>query len=106
MEAMEVLHRIVAADRQAREVYDRARQESRDFDVNLDRLRRELADKAMDRAKADVDRARQEAVTQAQQEIDALDEQYRRQLEALTARFQARRDETVETMFQMTVGIV
>lgn len=105
MEPMEVLHEIVAADRKARLQLDRAQKENTAFDGNLDKLRRDLADQAMAQAERDVSRAREEAIAQAGQQIEKLQEQYARQLEALTARFQARREETVETMFQMTVGL-
>ena len=106
MEPMEVLHQIVAADRQARLKIDRAQGENRAFDGNFDKLRRDLADQAMAQAEKDVVRAREEAIAQAGQQIEQLQAQFAVQLEELTARFQARREQTVEKMFRMTVGLL
>ena len=105
MDAMAVLHEIVAADRKAREAADQARRQSVEFDGNLERLRQELAVQALDRAKADVEQARKQAVAQAQSEIDALEAQHRRQMKELSVRFEVNRDKTVEKMFRMTVGL-
>ena len=105
MEPMEVLHEIVAADKKAREAYDRALRRSQNLDGALNRLRGKLEAEAMDRAKRDVDEARTKALAEAQSAMDALEEQYRRELASLEERFQARREETVERMFRIVVGL-
>ena len=105
MEAMEVLHEIVAADRQARQAYERAQSRNRDFDSNLDILRRRLENQAMDRARREVEQARTKALADAKSAMDGLEEQYRRELAALEERFLARRDETAERMFRIVVGL-
>ena len=105
MDAMEVLHEIVAADRQARQALEQAQRQSMEFDGNLERMRQELKVQAMDRARADVERARKEAVAQAQSEIDALETRHRRQMKELSVRFEVEREKTVEKMFRLTVGL-
>ena len=105
MEPMEVLHEIVAADRQARKAYEKAQDQSLAFDSNLDILRRKLENQAMRRAKGEVEDARKQALVDARSAMDGLEEQYRSQLAALTERYQARREDTVERMFRLVVGL-
>ncbi len=105
MEPMEVLCQIVAADRQAREAFRLAQGQDRDLDGQINRLRREMSCQALDKAKKDVAAAKDAAVAEARSAMDELEDQYARELAALTERYESRREETAERMFRMTVGL-
>lgn len=105
MDAMEALRKIVAADRQARQAYDEAQRQRQAFEGNLDILRRDLENQAMERAKDEVEAARKKALADAQSAMDGMEEQHQKALAALTERFQARRDDVAERMFRMVIGL-
>lgn len=104
MEAMEILHRIVAADRAARERCEAAQQERDSFEERLEALRREAGDSAMELARREVEAAQSALAEKAAAETAALEEACRRDTEALRARFAAGKDAGVERMFRMVVG--
>ena len=105
MEAMEALHEIVAADRRAREAFDEAQRRNQAFDGNLDILRRDAKNKALAQARREVKAARDKALADAQSAMEGLEEQYRRDLAALTERVQAARETATERMFRMVIGL-
>ncbi len=105
MEAMEVLHQIVAADREARQRLADARQESESFDRRLETLERELAESAMERAEKDVAAARDASRAASEAALSALDQERATAVEFMKRRFAERKDEGVEKLFRAVIGL-
>lgn len=105
MEAMAALHQIVAADRKAREELARVQHQTQTFEGNRDILRREMEEQAMKRARREVASARSKAHADARGAMAGMEEQYRQDLDALTKRYEASKDATVERMFRMVIGL-
>lgn len=105
MEAMAALHQIVAADRKARAEYSRMENQHNTFDGKRDILRRQMEEQAMAVARREVAAARAKAHADARSAIVGIEEQYRKDLDALTKRYEAHKDETAERMFRIVVGL-
>jgi hypothetical protein len=105
MEPMEALHQIVAADRAARVRYDNLRQDNDSLDVRLEALSRTLTDEALEQASAAVEQARAASVADASEMLAALDEQCEAALATMESQFDERKDQCVEQMFRIAVGL-
>jgi hypothetical protein len=102
---MEALHQIVAADRAARARYAGQRQDNDSIDVRLETMSRTLTDQALAQAQKDVDEARAASVEAAAETLAALDEQYRQSLAQLETKFAQEKEQCVDEMFRIAVGL-
>jgi hypothetical protein len=105
MESMEALHQIVAADRAARARYASQRQDNDSFDARLETMSRTLTEQALTQAQKDVDQAKEASVAAAAETLAALDDQYKQSLEQLEAQFAQGKEQCVDKMFRIAVGL-
>lgn len=105
MDAMEALHEIVAADKAARERTENAEWEKDSFDERLRELGRTISEGAMERAQKQIDAARAQSESALARTLEELDRQCGEAMEDMKARFAAKKDEGVEAMFRMVVGL-
>lgn len=105
MNDMEALHEIVAADKAARERTKNAAWEKDSFDERLRELGRAISEGAMERAQKEVDAARRQSESALARTLEELDRQCGEAMESMKARFAAKKDEGVETMFRLVVGL-
>lgn len=102
---MEALHEIVAADKAARERTENAEWEKDSFDERLRELGRTISEGAMERAQKEIDAARAQSESALARTLEELDRQCGEAMEDMKARFAAKKDEGVEAMFRMVVGL-
>lgn len=102
---MEALHEIVAADKAARERTENAEWEKDSFDERLRELGHKISEGAMERAQKQIDAARAQSESALARTLGELDRQCGEAMESMKAQYAAKKDEGVETMFRMVVGL-
>lgn len=105
MEEMQVLHEIIAAEREAREAVEKARRERADFDRSLAGLRRDMEARAEEKAREDIERARASVLKESEAALAQMQRQYEAEQAALESKFTAGRDVWAEQIFRMVVGL-
>lgn len=105
MTPVEILHKIVDADINARSVADGTQELCDGFDdyikTHIDSLHDEIF------ASADAETARYEktAVADTEKELARLDEKYGAELDAVKRRYESQRDSIVDRIFKMAVDV-
>ena len=105
MNAMEALHEIIAADKAARERTEQAAREKDSFDERLKALGEEIGAGAMDRARQEIEAARGRSESAMSRTLEALDRECAAAMDTMKAKYTAKKDEGVEAMFRMVVGL-
>ena len=105
MEPLEVLHEIVEADKAARKRVADALQERESFTNRLEDLRREITETEMSHAREAIDAARLRAEESIETERAAILQECDENVRALKQRFEEKKDEGVEKLFRLVVGL-
>ena len=105
MDSMEILQRIVAADKAARERYETTRQLTSSAESRADALEREMTERALEKARRDVEDEKQRLLDEADATARQLDAEHQLQLDEMKQKFEAQQDACAEKMFRMAVGL-
>lgn len=105
MSPMEMLHEIVAADKAARARTDSAVREKESFDERLSGLKKEVGDGERRRVQKDIDAARAQSDAERDRRLEELDRQSEERMAHMRSRFDAEKQDCVEAMFRMVVGL-
>lgn len=105
MSPMEMLHEIVAADKAARARTDSAVREKESFDERLSGLGKEVGEGERNRVQKEIDAARARSDVERERRLGELDRQSDERMENMRSRFEAEKNDRVEAMFRMVVGL-
>lgn len=105
MEDKDMLRAIVQADRSARERVDAAGRREKLLSGSFSEIYAAAEKKAMDKARQETEKLRAQTDNAAAQRMAALDREQADALAALDRAFEAKKDECVERIFRMTVGL-
>lgn len=105
MDEKTILHQILEADRLGREALEKARRDGEDFDRRCQSLRREAEEQAEERVRREIERARTQALSRVQDDLDKLRHDYEYRLSMLRAQYEAGAEGWAEQLFRTVVGL-
>ena len=103
MDAMEILQRIVAADKAARERYQTAQAQAESSENRAGQLEQEMKQRASEKARQAAQDERQRLLDEAGQTIKELDAENAQKLDALKQQFETHKADYAQAMFRMVI---
>ncbi len=104
MQPTEILHEIVAAERQARLLYAKTQQQYENLDAELEQQTEAIRKTLFEKADADIAATEAEETAWADSQIAALDKKLSDSLDALKKKFEANRDVYARRIFETVTG--